>query len=124
MKINIDNTEKLAVAIKEAEGRATARKIKAEDIQYILHDIEDGIAKKKLHGTKVHYTGAEHFPNAYKYRPESTHWKAENINGKWYVTSIYRDTCPNRKTYDTEIEFSEEAKAAIIEKNSRFCYLH
>lgn len=121
MKINIDNTEKLTAAIKEAEGKATARTIEATQIQYTLHEIEAGIAKKKMSGTLVHYTGAEHFPNAYKYRPESTHWIAENINGKWYVVAIYRDTCPNRSSYNTEVEYSETAKQAILE-NASHCY--
>ena len=116
MKIDIDNIEKLSAAIKEAEGKATARTIEATQIQYTLHEIETGIAKKKLSGTQVHYTGAEHFPNSYKYRPESTHWIAENINGKWYVVDIYRDTCPNRSSWNTEIIYSETAKQAILEK--------
>ena len=115
MKINIDNTVKLTEAIKTAEGKATARTIKATQIVSTLREIEKGIAKKKMSGTRVHYTGAEHFPNAYKYRPESTHWIAENINGKWYVVDIYRDTCPNRSTWNTEITYSETAKQAILE---------
>ena len=116
MKINIDNTVKLNEAIKTAEGKATARTVEATQIQYTLHEIEAGIAKKKMSGTRVHYTGAEHFPNAYKYRPESTHWIAENINGKWYVVDIYRDTCPNRSSWNTEVNYSEAAKQAILEK--------
>ena len=115
MKINIDNTEKLAAAIKEAEGRATARTVEATEIQYILHEIESGIAKKKMSGTRVHYTGSRHFANAYQYKPECTHWIAENINGRWYVTNIYRDTCQKRTTWNTEITYSETAKQAILE---------
>ena len=118
MKINITNEEKLATAIKEAEGRATVRTVTVADIRRTLSRIDDGIAKAKLDGTKVHYTGAEHFPNAYKYRPESTHWIAENIKGRWYVTDIFRGTCPNRTTWNTEVNFSEEAKKAIIDKMS------
>lgn len=116
MKINIDNTVKLNEAIKTAEGKATARTIKATQIVSTLQEIEKGIPKKKMSGTRVHYTGAEHFPNAYKYRPESTHWIAENINGKWYVIDIYRDTCPNRSSWNTEVNYSEAAKQAILEK--------
>lgn len=118
MKINIENKEKLAQAIKEAEGRSTARTITADKIQNILDAVSKGIAKTKLNGTKVFYDGAEHFPNAYKYRPESTHWSAENVKGKWYVTSISRGTCPNRKGGNTSIEYSETAKTAIIENMS------
>lgn len=115
MRININNMEKLSAAIKEAEGKSRVRTISAEDIQEALHDIEHGIAKKKLHGTIVHYDGAEHFPHAYKYRPESTHWTAENIRGKWYVTDIKRAACPNRSTWNTIIVYSDEAKEAILE---------
>ena len=121
MKINIDNKDKLETAIMEAEGRATARKITADQIQYILHDIEEGIPKAKLHGTKVHYTGAEKFPNAYRYRAESTHWMAENVKGKWYVTNIFRSTCPNR-IKNTHVEYSDTAKEAILESMSNLEY--
>ena len=116
-KISITNTEKLAAAIKEAEGRATARTINVEGILNIIDDISKGIPKTKLHGTTIHYDGAEHFPNTYKYRPESTHWKAENVKGKWYVTDIYRDACPNREK-NTRVEYSDEAKERIIENAS------
>ncbi len=121
MRINIKNKEKLAKAIKEAEGKATARTITADRIIYILHEIDEGIAKAKLHGTKVHYDGAEHFSSSYKYRPESTHWIAENCHGRWYVTHIYRDICPNR-TKNTNVSYSEEAKQAIID-NASHCWM-
>ena len=119
MKIIITNEEKLATAIKEAEGRATARTVTPFDIALTLENVSRGIPKALLHGTKVEYTGAQHFPNAYKYRPESTHWRAENIKGKWYVTSIFRSTCPNRNN-DTSVIYSEEAKQRIIENASNF----
>lgn len=118
MKINVTNEEKLSQAIKEAEGRATARTVTATQIRDALKKIAPGVARAKLNGTKVTYNGAEHFPGTYKYRPESTHWTAENIKGKWYVTSIYRDTCPNRVTWNMAVEYSEEAKNAIVDKMS------
>lgn len=116
MKINITNEMKLAEAIKQAEGRATARTITVDDIKRQLEKIP--VPKAKLDGTKVHYNGAEHFPNAYKYRPESTHFIAENIKGKWYITDIYRDTCPNRETWRMSIKYSEAAKAWLLENAS------
>ena len=119
MKIIITNTEKLATAIKEAEGRATARTITPNKIISTLEDVSRGIPKALLHGTMVEYTGAEHFPNAYKYRPESTHWSAENIKGKWYVTNIFRSVCPNRND-NTWVRYSDEAKQRIIENASNF----
>lgn len=117
MKINIQNTEKLSEAIKVAEGRATARTVKAEDIQYILHEIGEGIPKAKLNGTKVYYDGARQFPSAYRYMPESTHWSAENVKGRWYITEIKRSYCPNRIN-NTHIAYSEEAKQRILENAS------
>ena len=116
MKINIES-EKLSQAIKEAEGKARVRTIGVEDIKYVLNKISKGIPKEKLHGTKVFYDGAERFPNAYKYMPESTHWTAENIKGRWYVVDIFRGKCPNRIN-NTFIQYSEEAKKRILENAS------
>lgn len=118
MKINITNETKLEQAIKEAEGRATARTTSVKEIKDVLNHVGCGIAKAKLDGTKVRFDGAEHFPATYKYRPESTHWVAENVKGKWYITNIYRHTCPNRIKWNTHIEYSECAKAALLEKMS------
>lgn len=115
-KINITNVDKLAEAIKVAEGRAKERTVTAEDIICILNKIE--VPKSRLNGTVVHYDGGEHFANAYKYAPMSTHWTAENIHGKWYVTDIRRNYCPNRKTRSGYIEFSEAAKEWIIQQAS------
>ena len=113
MKINLTNNAKVTAAIKEAEGRATARTVSVEDIVKALGKIK--VPKSKLNGTVVRWDGAEHFPNAYRYRPESTHWVAENVNGKWYLTNVYRDTCPNRTTWRMQINYSEEAIAWILE---------
>lgn len=123
MKINIEHAEKLEKAIKEAEGRATSRTVTVESIVDILNGITKkyDIPKSKLHGTKVHYDGGEHFPNAYFKcgSPMSTHWTAENSHGKWYVTDIKRDYCPCRKTSSGYIEYSETAKESILEKASQ-----
>ena len=117
MKINITNTEKLNKAIKEAEGKATARTTSAKEIVKTLESIR--VPKSRLNGTKVFWDGAEHFPNAYKYRPESTHWVAENVNGRWYVIDICRATCPNRTNRRGEIAYSDDAKAWILEEASK-----
>ena len=120
MKIYI-KSEKLSQAIKEAEGKARVRTVTAEDIERILDNISNNIPKAKLHGTKVFYDGAEKFPNAYKYIPESTHWTAENCNGRWYVTDIYRGKCPN-KINNTFVKYSEEAKQRILQNASNYSF--
>ena len=118
MKININNIEKLAEAIRTAEGKAKVRTISAEKIVDIINEIGKDIPKKRLSGTTVLYDGAEHFPNAYRYRPESTHFEAENVNGRWYITNIYRGACPNRYKYNTIVSYSDEAKEYILEQAS------
>ena len=115
MKILVTNGKKLTEAIMKAEGRATARTITATDICHVLDKIK--VPKSKLDGTVVYYDGGEHFANAYKYRPESTHFRAENIKGKWYITDIRRDTCPNRER-SGRISYGEQAKAWIVEDAS------
>lgn len=117
MKINITSIEKLTKALDKAQDRAKARTITAQDIVDTLNGIS--VPKSRLNGTKVFWDGAEHFPNAYKYIPMSTHWTADNINGKWYVTDIFRATCPNRKTSQGEITFSDSAKEWILEQASK-----
>ena len=112
------NAEKINATIKTAEGRATARTITAKMIMDRLAKIK--VPKNRLDGTMLVYDGAEHFPSAYRYRPESTHFKAENRKGKWYLVDVYRDTCPNRYSYDTSIQYSEAAKEWIIEQASKF----
>lgn len=115
-RISITNIEKLQAALDEVQKRCSARTIKAQDIVDVLNEIK--VPKKHLDGTKVYWDGAEKFPNAYKYRPESTHWWAENVKGRWYVLGIDRGTCPNRSSRRGEITFSEAAKAWILEQAS------
>ena len=107
--------KKMKIAITEAEGRATARTITAAKIATILGNIN--VPKNRLNGTKVFYDGGEKLPSAYKWMPESTHFVAENISGKWYVTEIARAKCPNRQTRG-RIEYSDAAKAWILENAS------
>lgn len=117
MRINVKNEEKLTAAIKAAEGRATARTISAAGIRHVLEMIR--VPKSKLHGTRVYYDGAEKFSSAYKYTPESTHFEAENVNGKWYVTAVYRDRCPDRSGYSMRVEYGKDAIAWIIDHESK-----
>lgn len=114
-KIIITNTEKLDAAIKEAEGKATARTVTAKEIVSTLDRIR--VPKSRLNGTKVFWDGGQTFPSAYKYRPDSTHWEAENVKGKWYVTSICRATCPNRSRSGM-IQYSDAAKEWLLEQAS------
>lgn len=101
-------------AIKEAEGRATARRISINDIFAHCKAVEEklNISKKAMNGVKIHCDpNAQEFPKAYKYTPESTHFTAEYKNGTWRVTDVFRDVCGK---HDTAIELTEEAEKAIL----------
>ena len=122
--INEKNLQKISEAIKAAEGRATARLLDTDTISRLIDRAENAlpdrgvygrIPKNRMDGTKIYFDGGQQFPNAYKYRPESTHCTIENHSGKWYLTDVRRDTCPNRQT-SGEILYSDAAKAWILEQ--------
>lgn len=109
--------EKLTEAIKTAEGRATVRKITAATILDELHTVETrlNIPKKALAGVAVVIdANAQNFPNAYKYTPESTIFRAVYRGGAWRITDIYRDTT-HRAYHGHEIIFTDAARAAILD---------
>lgn len=103
MKINVNATEKLAQAIAEAEGKATARTITAQAIQEWVKVVERklderGITKQNRVGMRFLVNiNAQHFPNAYKYTPEATVYELERFASGWFVTNIRRDTCTIHK---------------------------
>lgn len=119
--INGSHTEKLTAALEEIQSRCTARTLTVSDIEWNLDKVtkELGIPKKAMTGVKLHYTGAQQFPNAYNGLPESTHFRAE-FNGRvWVITEIFRTTCPDRIN-NTSVELSESAKEALLARFSTF----
>ena len=116
------NAEKLNTAIAAAEGRATARTISAENIFDALEVIEGKLSIPKTHmigitvDVDIH---AQHFPSAYRYRPESTHFTAERTSSGWKVTSIYRGTTnsPSNRYY---VKLTDKAKKSIVESRTHF----
>lgn len=115
-----ESCKKLEDAIREAEGRATARTITANGIILELLDITEKlhISKKAMNGIKLYCdTNAQSFPGAYKYIPQSTVFKAEFRNGSWRITEVKRDTCGTTRV---RIIHSEESKAAILARFSRW----
>ena len=108
----------IEAAIKEAEGRATARCIVANDLFDYASSIEKklGISKKALNGCRFCVDpNAQNFPNAYKYTPESTQADLEYASGKWYLANVRRDRC-SRDGHEVESYLTDEAKAALIKK--------
>lgn len=119
--INGKHREKLAAELEKLQHRCTARTLTVRGIESILSETERklGVSKKALTGTVLTYSGAQTFPRAYKYQPESTHFTAE-FNGRyWVILEICRDDCPNHH-HDTTLQLSDGAKEALLERFGSF----
>lgn len=123
-RIIIDDAhrDEIDAALDEAQHRCTARALTAQRIIDICEHITEkaNIPKSALKGTRVYYNGAEKFPSAYRYRPESTHFRAEYDGRAWRLLSIARDTCPNRSTSNVYIAYSDSAKAALLDRFAEY----
>ena len=125
MKIIIKeaNIEKITAAIKEAEGRASARTVTAEEIIKVAKRITRNldITKKAMVGIRAYVDpNAQDFPSAYKYTPESTQFGMIYTSSGWAMTSISR--CKTKGSrHAVALILTEEAKAAVID---RACTMH
>lgn len=117
--INGNHTQKLTDALAAVQSRCTARTLTVSDVERILEDAFKrlSISKKALAGTRLEYSGAEHFASAYKYMPESTQFVAEYDGRHWCVLSVSRSFCPDRES-NTSIKLSESAQAALVARFS------
>lgn len=119
MNIIIDqkHIDKISQEIKQAEGRATARTITAQDIidecdRILQRYYGLGASLESLEGTEIHINiNAQDFPNAYKYTPESTWFDAVYRGKKWRLTDVTRRTCTN---YRGSVDLRETARDAIM----------
>ena len=103
--------EKLNKAIADAEGKATVRRITAEDICVMLTEVEKILgykSKKMLKGVTICCdVNAQRFPRAYKYVPSSTNFDAVHNGREWIITDIYRARCTTAKIYITRPDGSK-----------------
>lgn len=119
--IKESNAAKIMAAITAAQGRATARTIDSyEQVKFIVMGVEQRIGKMPkaaLEGTVFMYDFRQHFPNAYKFRPESTEIVCRYSKGSWRLVSVRRDFCPNvNSPYGYTLMLSETAKAEILRR--------
>lgn len=112
----------LQAVLDAVQKRSNARTLTADRIIGILVAVEQelSIPKKYMRGIRVCYTGAQHFPSAYRGTPESTHFVAEYSGTAWRVTAVYRSLCPNRRD-SVELQLPEAAQQAILAAHSRLC---
>lgn len=111
-------TAALTEAIDAEQKRCTARKLDAERLCRALREAEKklDLPKRLLDGIIVSVdVNAQDFPKAYKYTPESTHFKATYKSGSWRVTDIWRGET-SKSSRGTVVTLTEEAKAAILDR--------
>lgn len=120
-KIYAHDTEALQAAITEAEGRATARTLGAEDAADRLDDVACNalrdMPKKRLAGCRaVVHASTERLPNAYKYRADSTKAVFEHDGKDWVLVDIRRDgLVPRSVRFGVLLELAEAAKEWIVD---------
>ena len=121
--ISETNRARIEAAIAEAEGKATARTITFDNIVHACERIEKklGVTKKAMEG--IYYDidlHAQNFPNAYKYRAESTQFTVEFSKGKWRLVSIGRSYTRREGHQFRCLTMPEETKQAIIDRMMDF----
>lgn len=122
--ISETNKERIAAAIRDVEGKASARTIVYDDIVRATKYIEKmlRIPKKYLEGVRYDVDlHAQNFPKAYKYKAESTQFVIEFSKGKWRLVSLERYYTRTAGHDYRCIAMSEETKRAIIETMMDFC---
>ena len=93
------NRAALQAVLDEAQGRAKVRTVSVEDIFDACKEAEreltsHGVPKSHLRGVEVVADPcAQKFPNAYKYPPASTQFKAVYGPSGWQLVWVARDIC-------------------------------
>lgn len=121
-KIYSTNTEALQAAISEAEGRATARTLSAQNandaLEEVVFSVLHRMPKKHPVGCRATvHASTERLPRAYKYRAESTYAHFVHDGKGWLLESVERDTLVQRAVrYGVELVLTDDAKKFIIDQ--------
>ena len=117
IKITAANAEKINVAMREIEGRATARTLDADDLITISERSTEQVAARTLLpktrqvGAVVTYRMGLNLPNNYKYAPEYTEATLERRRSGWFLISARRAVGSIKQAESFEIVLSPEAAA-------------
>lgn len=121
--IGEQNKERIEAVIRQVEGKASARCIDYNDIVKAVKTIEDrlNIPKKDLEGVRYSVDlNAQNFPNAYKYKADSTQFTVVRQGGKWRLEKVIRYTCRNEGHMFHCTDMPEATKTAILAKAVTF----
>lgn len=123
MKININDKEKVDIALAEANARV--RNATHYTVTTMVDRIERGLERKGL--LKKHWTGlrfrcnpnAEKFPNAYKGVPMATYFTVERYPSGWFLVGVERREC--KMDFITLVSgLSEEQRQGVLDAFYRF----
>lgn len=119
MKNIIINIEKLPEMLENAQRRAKVRTITVQDIEKALAEITAKLEPLTTSTDAVHTwvkvdIQAQHFPSAYRGRPESTWFMATYTAKGWRVDKVYRNETLNRSGSNVVLHLSDAAKDNMI----------
>lgn len=125
MNININSKtaeSKISAVLNEIQAKCKVRTVDFYDIIHTIESVEKKISipKCRLDGTTIIIDiHSDDFPSAYKYIPMSTKFSADNRNGKWYITKIWRGKC-SRYSQRVLCNLSDGAKIEILKNFQSF----
>jgi hypothetical protein len=118
--ISDSNRDRITREISATEGRATARLISAQKVLDACESIKRwyNVSMAALEGCRFEVDiNAQHFPRAYKYTPESTHFIMCVAGGKWRLLEVKRCACTTIKVH---ADLTKECREAILQNYLRF----
>jgi hypothetical protein len=120
MKLNVNNTEKVQAALDEVQGRSRERRYDAKDLQDIVEDFVQrmarlGVSRPKLAGCTVEFGGNYEPAKAYKYAFIGTIGCITFSASGAFLTALYRARC-NRRTGATLADAAIKAIVKNAEK--------
>lgn len=120
--IDMAHADALQAEIDTVQKRARARTITIADIIEKCEEVSRrlDISRKALENV-VFYAdvNASHFPSAYNGIPESTHFQAAFMGGKWRLIKVYRYRV-SAPTMGTKIKLTDTAKIAVLARITEF----
>lgn len=121
MKVNLENTEKIEEILREIEKKCTARIFGGvSEIRERISDLENTFPYREL--PKNAWVGCTvtmradggRFPNAYKYRPETTIIKLERTTTGWFMTDCVRGNAECSERDINVLTLSDKAQDNLI----------
>lgn len=120
--IDMAHADALQAEIDTVQKRVRTRTITVTDIIKKCDEVSRrlDISRKALEGVAFYADiNAQSFPGAYNGIPESTHFQAAFMGGKWRLIKVYRYPV-SAPTMGTKIQLTDAAKIAVLARITEF----